>query len=325
MSPTSESTRQLQHENHDPQFPQNGGPQAPGANRGADPGVTSSYTLEPAWKQWWPIPVAAAACFVHARYRSRRLLSLPPLSNQPQRFAPNFKDFYAFAAIIALSSTTDAAEKIEAYWPVRSDRDLVVVQAAARHESARWKYTDESFWQWRPPAFRMETSPGVAGYFTWIRDHADGASPTVWDHYYRRLVQRYADKYPDITPAEWDICVTHIARNIGNHDPQDMVSSLTKPFKTMGCAQFLLATGLRTAGQIWLPPRFRLLALGLNGLQRASLYLWIVEPITNAILHAKRLTGIQHREQVSAMLREAFPDIDAVVDDVTHDSASVKA
>ncbi|KAI0641248.1 hypothetical protein C8Q79DRAFT_331119 [Trametes meyenii] len=325
MLPASGTTKELQREGDEPQYPQNaGGLTVLSANRGA--GVTvPSYTSESAWKQWWPVPVAVAACFIHARYRRRRLLSIPPRSSPPQHFALNFKDFYAIAALIALSSTTNAAEKIEAYWPVRGDRDLVVVEAAARHESARWKYTDESFWQWRPPAFRMETSPGLAGYFTWIRDHADGSSPTVWDHYYRHLVQRYAEKYPSITPAEWDICITHIARNIGNHDPQDTVSSLTKSFKTMGCAQFLLATCLSTAGQVWLPSRFRLLTLGLNGLTRASLYLWIVEPVTNAILHAKKLTGIQHREQLSTMLHEVFPDIDALVDDLKHEPPRAKA
>lgn len=120
---------------------------------------------------------------------------------------------------------------------MRSDRDLQTLEARARLHAAAWlkkakasaNPTSESVPNTDPGAlaFRAScenltelrssvgmglpsTGHGIA-YLAWkfrghlfVDDHA-------WHHFYRTLALRYADKYPDITAADWDACVSHVA------------------------------------------------------------------------------------------------------------------
>lgn len=59
--------------------------------------------------------------------------------------------------------------------------------------------------------------------FEWTHDHM-WAPDSAYGFYCRKLYERFADKYPDISPQDWDICISYIAATAGGNSTPFNVS-----------------------------------------------------------------------------------------------------
>ncbi|EIW65377.1 uncharacterized protein TRAVEDRAFT_26185 [Trametes versicolor FP-101664 SS1] len=215
------------------------------------------------------------------------------------------------AELFALHSINSMMEQ------VKSNRDLGEVARVGRQQGQAWlkaealpvsaklTYPDRDLAQ---PGLPPPPGEGLS-YLAWkIRGHVF-LDDRVWRHFYHTLALHYAEQYPDITAADWDVCVTHFSSAV-------LADRTLKPLfgiaKTCGLV-FFGTTLLHTVMAFAWTSRPRIVILGLNGIARAAVYGFsclVTMPLLPLVLHYRRPLQLQDKARVAEMLREVYPDVE---------------
>ncbi|KAH9885597.1 hypothetical protein C8Q73DRAFT_298992 [Cubamyces lactineus] len=236
---------------------------------------------------WW-FPVVGITYLCHLRVRRRYPRTFPTLTSL------KLGELYGCAATVPVAVHHIALSKKR----IIQDKDLRNVEGFARHERTRLPEIMRWYAKHRNlvPSFKGESADGTKRpvqaqpTLAWAHAHL-----LVFDYAYgfycRKLYERFASKYPDISPQDWDTCITYIASIAGNYDPLGYCRSLgyTIPFAMMA--------------RRW---PVRLLTPALNGLQRGLFYCF-VSTILMYGYHAWAFPlTLQNKQRVAEMLREAY-------------------
>ncbi|KAL1937667.1 hypothetical protein VTO73DRAFT_12942 [Trametes versicolor] len=248
--------------------------------------------------------VVGYAYEVRSRRRTPR-----PITSVASMWSPPAEQTYGFIALAYFGSIPfERMKKLR-----ESDRDMRAVAIASLQQGeARFKTKDSpnptsSFPDTDPIGLGLPSPGDRLSYLAWkIRGHIF-LDDRAWLHFYRTLALRYADKYPDITAADWDICVTHFASTafLGGH---------TAPVK-ISLASLDIFIGALTIDALmrlrWASPP-RMLRLGLNRITQVAWYIAISGFSLFSVPHLPamlRPLQLQDKARVAEMLREAYPGV----------------